>query len=663
MRVLLIDHHDSFTWNLAHLLAAVTGDLPEVVAHDDARLLDWDWDAVDATVLSPGPGNPTVATDARYSAEALAPGRPPVLGVCLGMQLIAAHAGGTITRAPEPRHGRVSNVRHDGTGLFAGLPAPLSVVRYHSLCWAGGGEAVEATAWAEDGVVMALRHRTLPQWGVQFHPESIATDGGHALVANFLAKAHRRRPNVPPVRPALPVAIDTLPPTLVRRLAATPDPDALYARTCAAPAVWLDGAAAGTRFTVMGDASGPLAYTVSYRAGGELVVTRRGATEHRSERLLDFLGRALAAPRPPIPGLILPFALGFVGVFGYELRADLGSPVVTPSPLPDAELLFLDRAVVLDHMRGEAWLLALDHPENVEWLATMEARLGEPDVPVASLPPVAPALPTWRHDRADYRKRIMMAFEALRAGESYELCLTNEVRVRFTGSVRAAYGRLRRVNPAPFAALLELPSFALLSSSPERFLRVELDGGVRAEPIKGTRRRLADADADAAVRAELAAAEKDRAENLMIVDLLRHDLGRVCAPCTVDVPRLFGVDSFARVHQMVSHVTGRLRDGLGAVDALGAAFPPGSMTGAPKLRSMAILEALEGGPRGPYAGALGWLSLSGGADLSVVIRSAVIAGGEASIGVGGAIVALSVPDAEVAEMELKAEAVIEALQG
>ena len=180
----------------------------------------------------------------------------------------------------------------------------------------------------------------------------------------------------------------------------------------------------------------------------------------------------------------------------------------------------------------------------------------------------------------------------------------------------------------------------------------------RSRPIKGTRRRTA---GDVGVVEDLRSSEKDRSETLMITDLLRNDLGRVCAIGSVRVPSLFAVESFATVHQLVSTVTGRLRPELGAIDLLEAAFPPGSMTGAPKLRSMALLEALEGAPRGPYSGAIGYLSRCGAAQLSVVIRTAVIADGSATIGVGGAVVALSDPDAEVAEMELKAEAVLTAL--
>ena len=181
MRVLLIDHYDSFTWNLAQLLGELSGELPEVVPHDDDRLASADWRRWKAIVLSPGPGTPLRTSDARYSRLALAPGRPPVLGVCLGMQLIAHEAGARVARAPTPMHGRLSRITHDGSRLFEGVPSPTEMVRYHSLACSDLPSTVRATAVAADGVLMALEHTTLPQWGVQFHPESIASEHGRKI--------------------------------------------------------------------------------------------------------------------------------------------------------------------------------------------------------------------------------------------------------------------------------------------------------------------------------------------------------------------------------------------------------------------------------------------------------------------------------------------------
>ena len=673
MRTLLIDNYDSFTYNLYQYIGEVTG-CPPVVVRNDA-----DWSQIrtsdfDAIVISPGPGRPDRERDFGISACAVLDSDLPVLGVCLGHQGIAQLFGAKVELAPEPMHGREAQIAHTGEGVFAGLPSPFAAVRYHSLIATDLPDELEATAWAEDGLIMGLRHRDKPLWGVQFHPESIGTEFGRELLANFrdLVLAHSRS------RHAQNLEYEVL----VRRVDVLPDGESVRSACLAdsGAVFWLDSSAAIeglSRFSFLGDDSGPLAAYITYRVAEKTVTVRDayGRTTMVRQPIFDYLQEQLQRLQVPVPeGLPFDFNLGYVGYLGYELKAETTGDLAHESAHPDAALVFADRVIALDHAEGCCYLLSLAKrgatTAATTWLEETAIRLlaigsdqraADRPAPMLSGPGCFGSAARPRHDRDAYLSRIHACLDEIRDGESYEICLTNTVTVPTNVQPGPLYSALRAVSPVPYGALLEFPGVAVLSASPERFLRIGADGVVESKPIKGTRPRGRSPAEDAAMYEDLLSNEKDRAENLMIVDLVRNDLNAVCSIGSVHVPVLFDVETYAPVHQLVSTIRGSLRPGATTVDCVRAAFPGGSMTGAPKKRTMEIIDQLEQGPRGVYSGALGWFSLSGAADLSIVIRTIVLTPGRAEFGVGGAIVALSDPDEEFTETVVKAGALVTAL--
>ena len=460
-------------------------------------------------------------------------------------------------------------------------------------------------------------------------------------------------------------------PVLMRRLDLLHDPERAFAGLYGSSpnAFWLDSSATGERgrFSFIGDGRGPLGAVVTYDVGaGRVRIERRGEVELREESIFDYLSEELARLRGlGIEDLPFDFDCGFAGYLGYELKADCEGEAAHSAAAPDAALVFADRLIAFDHREEHTYLLAL----------TDSASQGEAERWIEETCQLLAALPTLSEPRRGeepvdahlhrsyqrYQDDIAACKRYLEAGHSYEICLTNRVAAGFAGDPLQTYRVLRRVNPAPHAAFLRFGQLAVLSSSPERFLAIDRDGQVEARPIKGTVRRGGSPAEDARLAEGLRVDRKSRAENVTIVDLLRNDLGIVCEVGTVRATELMRVESYATVHQLVSTVSGRLRKGVGSSDCVRACFPPGSMTGAPKKRTMEIIDELEGEARGVYSGAIGYFGLGGGCDLSVAIRTVTIEGDSATVGAGGAIVVDSDPEAEFAEMLLKAEAPLSAL--
>jgi anthranilate synthase component 1 len=437
-------------------------------------------------------------------------------------------------------------------------------------------------------------------------------------------------------------------------------------------AVWLDaGAGATTGRSYL--AAGELTATSSLAEGNVVVRSAEGGGMFDGT-MLDFLGDDLAARGrlPAEPG-DPSFALGWVGWLGYESGAAACGIPVAPTEGPDASMLFADRAVVIDHGRRTIELIALEREGEHErdggdvegWAAEVLGALAGASGAAADYADRHDlgderTQASWRHSDEEYLALIAACQDAIRRGDAYQLCLTNMATAELERDALAVHLRLRSASPAHHGGLLRIAGTALVSSSPEQFLAVTGDGRVRTKPIKGTRPRGATLARDLELRAELEASDKERAENVMIVDLMRNDLGRVCEVGSVEVHHLLAVESYPQVHQLVSTVEGRLLPGLSATDAVAACFPAGSMTGAPKLSAMRILNALENGPRGVYSGCFGYFGLDGAADLAMVIRSIAIRPGRVSIGAGGGITALSVPEEELEEVAVKARALLAA---
>ena len=716
MKSLLLDNYDSFTHILFQYLWEVNGEKPLLIRNDEWSLAEIRNARFDNIVISPGPGHPGERRDFGICGDVIAafPDRP-ILGVCLGMQGLGLAAGVKVIPAPAVRHGKHSPIHHDGEGVFAGLPRDFPAVRYHSLVLdpagasAAAGLRIAATA-LDDGQIMGIRFADKPFHGLQFHPESIGTDAGKALLANFRDLSARRLSGRG--RAAADRAT-----TVLEIPAAAPRGTAAGRMLAARELPWRDPEAAFARFFKDGEAAFwldslsepvPGEPRVTYMGAGRRLIEARGdrvrileasgsagfqeSAASRSDPfayLGAYLAQAETCRLPETLGFPGSFTGGLVGWFGYGLKrfADGSNlPDTQASDLPDALFLEPDRILAFDAGRSRVRAFLPLGPKGgapsaeaalwldrvaAEWDSVGASELGlrrivpaEPKPPADAGPPGPQGASSdgfrlpWRLSapKGEYLARIRGLQDAILRGETYEACLTNEWRAPSGAEPFEVYRRLRRINPAPYAAYLRFPQAGVLCASPERFLKLDARGGLACRPIKGTRARGATPGEDRALREDLAGNAKDRSENLMIVDLVRNDFGKVCALGSVRAPELMQVEGHPTVWQLVSTVLGDLAAGRSAIDAVRACFPGGSMTGAPKLRTMELLAAAEGRPRGVFSGALGYLGWDGAMDLGMVIRTLIHINGEYRVGCGGAILAESDPEGEFAEAMLKAEA-------
>jgi para-aminobenzoate synthetase component 1 len=409
--------------------------------------------------------------------------------------------------------------------------------------------------------------------------------------------------------------------------------------------------------------------------------------------LADRLARFPAATIPGLP----PFQGGIAGLFGYDLchhLERLPRPSYDEFETPDLAVGLYDWVIAFDHAENRAWLISTGvpgtEPRRRHFFAArrlkdvrLQLRSGPRSYEVPKTSDVSPRLrlnqlaPRWpvphlpglmsNFNRPAYLETIRRAIEYTHAGDCFQVNIAQRLLYPAPEHPLELYRRLRERNAAPFAAFLDLGDFVVASASPERFLRVASAGHQRPDdvdtyPIKGTRPRGTTPQEEQALVSELATSVKDCAENVMIVDLMRNDLGRVCAYGSIEVPAVCRVETFRYVHHLVSEVRGRLRSGMGPIDLLRAAFPGGSVTGAPKVRAMEIIAELEPTARGPYCGSLGYIGFDGSMDTNMLIRTFTIGRGWAQFPVGGGIVADSVPEREYEETWHKAEGLLQALR-
>ncbi|KAF7303310.1 hypothetical protein MKEN_01295100 [Mycena kentingensis (nom. inval.)] len=721
--LLIIDSYDSFTYNLASLCKqAIPGCSIFIVKNDTLtidRLLPY-LSNFHAIVVGPGPGSPENDTDIGVIKYLWDLDRIPILGVCLGLQSLGLANGAKVKRLEVVKHGQIYSVQHCGRDLFQGVGS-VEAVRYHSLhiaLQACQGAQLEELAWTDDEngrVVMAVRHQSKPLWAVQYHPESVRTRGGGLeVVQNFwrLARNWNSKMGRTVQRSALPSAFDgpwpVLPPLSSRGSNGTETRSRQTLQTLHAPHlsaiavcelfgvderedspfVLLDSAAKPGRYSIVGSLM-PTSLRIVYYVPDDYVMVVRGQCTEQVKLKTDiwsWMAELMAANRVKTVHPDIPFAGGLVGSLSYELGVrELGVGLLHREgrSYPDVNMVFVERSVVLDSLTGQVYVQSL--LENDPWVADTVQALENISTHYPKFNGSIETLGVTAQlpDKTQYISRINAAKEYISAGDSYELCLTARTTITvpkpdvISGSPSwRRYKSLRSKNPAPYSAFLRLHPTVLLSSSPERFLSTSQPPNpvFQLRPIKGTVRK-APGITRAVAEELLAGSVKEVAENLMIVDLIRHDLHAVVGE-DVQVKQFCTVEEYETVWQLVSVIEGRLdRESAQAGDPdsqvgwemLRRCLPPGSMTGAPKKRSVELLQTLEDGERNLYSGVFGYWSVGGQADWSVCIRSCFKLNDDSGtesgmetwhIGAGGAITALSDVEAEWDEMLAKLQSAI-----
>ena len=673
--IFLLDNHDSFTYNLYQYFGELGEDV--IVKRQDAiTITDIEAMHPDLIVISPGPCTPSESPLSLAIIEHFM-GQIPILGVCLGHQAIGQFFGGKVVQAKRPIHGKTAHILHDQQGVFTDLVNPLEVTRYHSLVVERSTlpEELLVTAEADDGEIMGLRHKTLPIEGIQFHPEAILTQYGHQLLKNALRNAkmwHLQHSPSPWI--VKPLSVSIPPYLLFSAFKEQPSPFFLDSGN--------DYKELG-RYSYMG--SSPFLEATAYPDHLDLFWMNRSHREmiplQKSESL-NFLNDSQS--KYHVRNSPFPFSGGAVGFLSYDLKNELESlPNDTTDDLnlPLWRFAWYDGIVIYDHLQDKYWITACGideygachadlahervacleqilYPFASEQFSEAEDLMNMTNSPHSTSATINPSV-----SHARYLNDLKRVIDYIYAGDIYQANLTQRFSMGWEGDTWNLYSQLHKQNPAPFSAFLPYSDFQILCSSPERFIRIQTDGQIETRPIKGTRPRGKSPADDQSLANELQSSPKDRAELTMIIDLERNDLGRICEFGTVKVPDLIKLEKYPTVWHLASTITGQLRRDLEPSDIIQAVFPGGSITGAPKIRAMEIIEELELYKRGLYTGSIGYMGFDGAWDFNIIIRTILIKNGNAYVHVGGGIVADSIPDSEYNETLDKAKALFRVLKG
>ncbi|CAN6610262.1 aminodeoxychorismate synthase [Trichomonascus vanleenenianus] len=724
--ILLIDSYDSFTFNLSELIERVTH-ATVVTIHNDTVSSEVFVNEIlphfDAVVVGPGPGSPGNPADAGVLPALWTLPQDkvlPIFGVCLGFQSMVLGFGGEVKRLEVVKHGQPGKIEHNGQSIFAGITEPFLSTRYHSLHGILGADDHEIIplAYVEDEsgrILMAGQHVSKPFYGVQYHPESVCSFHGDTVLGNFWKMAQEWSEANGRVKATDSDALNAIIrsygikplPFAQRQLASNGSEGAVIFESVPVDHVNLKGSQLavalcdlvkqqGFDFTLLNSGAEPgrwsiigllekdktkmLTHYLSYQPdkvfirpyGGDEstevaeTLCEKGVYEFLAQYMLPKLEKFKNATTPPESR----FVGGLMGYLSYEMGDIPDKVEQIERKYADVSLVDIERSILIDQKTNQLYVVSIveDDVAFVKDLAKditkfVASPIKLEDVPSSSASCFSEPAKFTFPDRETYIDKIEQAKEFLRSGDSYELCLTAQTKIHLPGYLDPwqLYKILLNRNPSPYSCYLDLLDSALVGSSPERFMSWTAGGLCEYRPIKGTVKKVPGMTYEKAHA--ILNTPKERGENLMIVDLIRHDLNQMVE--NVRVEKLMTVEEYHTVYQLVSVIQGDLPPRYIGIDLLAHSLPPGSMTGAPKKRSVEILRDLEDHTRrGIYSGVSGFWSVTDEGDWSVIIRSAFSYKNEDNtlwrIGAGGAITILSDSGEEWEEMKTKLESALQA---